>query len=520
MNGPLSQLGTQEFTEPVIDFTAVAPIALVLLAAVVGVLVDAFAPARSRGPLQAGLALGSLVVAGALVLWQAGATTVTFGSALVLDGPALFLQGCVVLFALLGLLLYGDQRIDPAGDPFAPSGATVPGGEAERVLTLQRVRQTEVYPLTMFATGGMMLMASAGDLLTMFVALEVLSLPLYLLAGLARRKRLLSQEAAMKYFLLGAFASAFFLYGVALVFGGTGSVTLIEVDAAISGRVGVDGILLVGVGMIAVGLLFKVGAAPFHVWTPDVYQGSPTPVTAFMAAATKAAAVVALVRVLYVGFGGISDSWVPVMSAVAVVSMIVGSLFALTQTDVKRMLAYSSIAHAGFLLVGVVAADERGLAAVLVYVLLYGVSTVGAFAVVTLVRDAGGEAGHLSQWAGMGRRAPLLAGVFALFLLSFAGIPLTSGFIGKLMVFGAAVDAGAVALVVVGLLASAVAAFFYVRVIVLMFFTEPPPGAPTVALPGIGTTVTLAVTAVLTVLLGVLPGSVIDVAEASAAFLG
>jgi NADH-quinone oxidoreductase subunit N len=211
---------------------------------------------------------------------------------------------------------------------------------------------------------------------------------------------------------------------------------------------------------------------------------------------------------------------VPIVSAIAIASMILGSVLALTQTEVKRILAYSSIAHAGFLLVGTVAADELGLAAVLVYLVLYGITTVGAFAVTTLVRDAGGEAGHLSQWAGLGRRAPWVAGAFALFLLAFAGIPLTSGFIGKLSVFAAALDAGAVALVIVGLLASAVAAFFYVRVIVVMFFTEGGGSSATVAVPSAGTALTIGLAAILTVLLGVLPGPVLDLAQRAAEFLG
>ena len=253
----------------------------------------------------------------------------------------------------------------------------------------------------MFAVGGMMLFPASNDLLTMFVALEVLSLPLYLLCGLARRRRLLSQEAALKYFLLGAFSSGFFLYGVALVYGFAGTMTLSGINEAVRNDTSNQSLLLIGMGMLAVGLLFKVGAVPFQAWTPDVYQGAPTAVTAFMAACTKVAAFGALLRLFYVAFGADRWSWQPMMWVVAILTMLVGAIVACAQTDVKRMLAYSSIAHTGFLLTGMLgvrAATELGdneitsLQAVLFYLATYGPSTIGAFAIVTLVRDAGGEA--------------------------------------------------------------------------------------------------------------------------------
>jgi NADH-quinone oxidoreductase subunit N len=381
------------------------------------------------------------------------------------------------------------------------------------------VLQTEVYPLAMFAIGGMLLFPASNDLLTMFVALEVLSLPLYLLCGMARRRRLLSQEAALKYFLLGAFSSAFFLFGSAFIYGFAGSVRFSEIDEALSAQVGQEGLLLAGVALIAVGLLFKVGAAPFHAWTPDVYQGAPTPITGFMAACTKVAAFGAMARILYVAFGGVRSDWRPMFWAIAIMTMVVGVVVALTQTDVKRMLAYSSIAHAGFVLTGIVAADALGTASVMFYLVAYGFTTLGAFAVLTLVRDAGGEATHLAKWAGLGRRSPLVAATFALFLLAFAGIPFTSGFIGKLVVFSAAIEAGALPLVIVGVVASAVAAFFYVRVIVLMFFSEPAADGPTVAVASPWTTVGIALGVAATVVLGILPGPLLELAEQAAIFV-
>jgi len=351
----------------------------------------------------------------------------------------------------------------------------------------------------------------------------VLSLPLYLISGLARRRRLLSQEASLKYFLLGAFASAFFLYGLALVYGATGSVRLSDIrSGAVAG--GSDILLVLGLGLLIVGLLFKGSVAPFHTWTPDVYQGAPTPVTAFMAACTKVAAFGAILRLLYVGFGTSEWTWRPLIYGVAIVSMIVGAVLGLTQTDLKRMLAYSSIAHAGFLLTGVIGlhggAQGSGLSATMFYLLTYGLTTIGAFAVLTLVRDGDGEASHLSQWAGLASRSPLTAAVMSLFLLALAGIPLTAGFIGKFAVFQAAIAAGAWPLVVVALLASAVAAFFYLRVIVLMYFSPPAADGPTVGVPGLSTIIVLAITATATLLLGIVPGPVLDLAERAAIFVG
>jgi NADH-quinone oxidoreductase subunit N len=389
---------------------------------------------------------------------------------------------------------------------------------------------TEVFPLLLFAVAGMLIFPAANDLLTLFVALEVFSLPLYLLCALARRKRFMSQEAAVKYFLLGAFASAFTLFGIALLYGYAGSVsygtiaqvvdgTITTVDPALADTMGNDALLLIGAAMIVMGLLFKVGAVPFHMWTPDVYQGAPTPVTGFMAAATKVAAFGALLRILYVVLPGLRWDWRPVMWAVAIVTMLGGAIVAITQTDIKRLLAYSSIAHAGFILAGVIATTPDGVSSVLFYLAAYSFVTIGAFAVVTLVRDAGGEATHLSKWAGLGRRSPLVAAVFAVFLLAFAGIPLTSGFAGKFAVFKAAAEGGAAPLVVVGVISSAIAAFFYIRVIVLMFFSEPRPEGPTVAVPSPLTMAAIAVGVAVTLVLGVAPQYFLDLANQAGVFV-
>jgi NADH-quinone oxidoreductase subunit N len=484
------------FTAPEIDWAQLAPVLVVLGAAVVGVLVEAFAPLRVRRPVQLGLSLAA--TAGGLVavaaLWNGvreTGGTVVLGGSLVVDGPTLVLQAATLLFALLSILVIAD-RTETGEDAFTPQAAAIPGSDYEETARRKGITQTEVFPLVLFATGGMLIFPATGDLLTLFVALEVLSLPLYLLCGLARRRRLLSQEAAMKYFLLGSFASAVLLFGIALLYGFAGSVRYAEIATASTTVVGLDALLLTGAVMVLVGLLFKVGAVPFHAWTPDVYQGAPTPITAFMASCTKVAAFGALVRIVYVVLPDLQWDLAPALWTVAILTMVVGTVAALLQTDVKRMLAYSSIAHAGFVLTGIIALTQDGLASVLFYLLAYGAATVGAFAIVTLVRERAsgditdgtaavdatggsvlGEATHLSQWAGLGRTNPLLAGTFTLFLLSFAGIPLTAGFTGKFAVFSAAVGGGATVLAVVGVLASAAAAFFYVRVVVLMFFSSP-----------------------------------------------
>lgn len=455
--------------------------------------------------------------------------------AIAIDGPTLFLQGTILLVAMVAVFTFAERRLDPTAhgnrvDSFAAQAGAVPGGEGEKAAVRAGFTTTEVFPLLLFSVAGLLVFPAANDLLTLFIALEVFSLPLYLLCAVARRKRLMSQEAAVKYFLLGAFSSAFLLFGIALLYGYSGSLgyadianvvdgSVLEIDPALADTMGNDALLLIGGAMILTGLLFKVGAVPFHMWTPDVYQGAPTPVTGFMAAATKVAAFGALLRLLYVALPGLAWDLRPVMWAVAIVTMLGGAIVAITQTDIKRLLAYSSIAHAGFILAGVIAASPEGISSVLFYLLAYSFVTVGAFAVVTLVRDAGGEATHLSKWAGLGRRSPLVAAVFAVFLLAFAGIPLTSGFSGKFAVFKAAAEGGAGALVVVGVLSSAVAAFFYIRVIVLMFFSEPKEDGPTVAVPSPLTMTTIAVGVAVTLVLGLAPQYFLDLASQAGVFV-
>jgi NADH-quinone oxidoreductase subunit N len=516
-------LAVSPIPAPHIQYSQLSPMLVVFGVAVAGVLVEAFAPRAARRPLHLVLTLGGLVVAFILTVVVASSTSVFGGhspghiaaeGAVAVDRPTLFIQGTILVLAFVSVLLIAESSHDVS--PFAAQAAAVPGSPEEREGLLAGITHTEVYPLTLFAVGGMMLFPASNDLLTMFVALEVLSLPLYVLCGLARRRRLLSQEASMKYFLLGAFSSAFFLFGIAMLYGYSGSVELSAIAAAASSDTGSQTLLLAGMALVGVGLLFKIGAVPFASWKPDVYQGAPTPVTALMASCTVVSAFGALLRVFYVAFGHLTWDWRPVMWVVAILTMVVGAIVAITQTDVKRLLAYSSIAHAGFILTGVIAATTAGLSSSLFYLAVYGFTTIGAFAVVTLVRDPAGEAAHLSRWAGLGKTSPLVAGVFAFFLLAFAGIPLTSGFTGKFAVFQAAVAGGAVGLVIVGVLSSAIAAFFYVRIIVLMFFSDPAPNAPSVVTPSLFTSAAVAVGAAATLVFGIVPQPLLNLASHAA----
>ncbi|MEN9710414.1 MAG: hypothetical protein RL441_406 [Actinomycetota bacterium] len=500
---------------PAIDYVSMQPILVVLGAAVLGILVEAFLEREHRRMTQLVITFGALVVAlyGVVTNKTESHVGLTAVNSLAIDGPAIFVQGVILLSAIVGAMFLAERGIDAQGDAFAPQASALPGSEDETEFTARGWLQTEIWPLFLFSVGGMLIFPVANDFLTLFVALEVMSLPLYLLAGMARRRRLLSQEAALKYFILGSFSSAFLLYGSALLYGFAGSVTYGDVLTAIGQDPGRNGLLIVGSLFVFIGLLFKVGAAPFHQWTPDVYQGAPTALTAFMGAATKVAAFGALLRVFYVALDGLRWDLAPVLWVVAGLTMLIGTIVGVAQSDIKRMLAYSSIAHAGFVLLGVLSSSAAGLSATLFYLLAYAFTTLGTFGIVSIVRDASGEANSLNQFAGLGKRSPLVAGTFALFLLALAGIPLTSGFTGKFAVFAAAYDAGAAPLVVLAVIASAIAAFFYVRVIVLMFFTEPQGEEVSIVVPSLFTQIGLTIVAAATVVLGVVPQPVLDLVK-------
>jgi NADH-quinone oxidoreductase subunit N len=353
-------------------------------------------------------------------------------------------------------------------------------------LRRERLDGPEIYALYLLAGLGAVVMGAANDLIVLFLGLETLSIALYVMAA-SNRRRAESQEAGMKYFVLGGFSSAFFLYGIALVYGGSGSTNFTKILASFNGFVPVerhDAMVLAGVAMLVVGLGFKVAAVPFHMWTADVYQGSPTPVTAFMASAGKTAGFAALVRVLVYALPHWRDDYRPVLWALAAITLVVGSVMAVVQTDVKRMLAFSSISHAGFILVGVEAAAHRagqadfgrGVSAVLLYLLIYSVLVLGTFAVVTVVSRTGDGATDLGAFRGLGRSNPVLALALTVLLLAQAGVPLTSGFIAKFGVIRAAVDEHSYAIAIIAMVSAVIAAYLYLRIMISMWIAEPEAG--------------------------------------------
>ena len=501
-------------TAPHLNYALLAPILIVLGGALFGVLAEAFLSKTLRARVQLPIALLTLSAAFVQIIRIRNERSLSAAvSSVSIDGAGIFLQGTVLVLAFIGLLMIADT------DNFTAQASAIPGSTEENQSIVAGKQQSEVFPLTLFAVSGMMLFPIATDLITLFVALEVLSLPLYLMAGLARRRRLLSQEAALKYFLLGAYSSAFVLFGAAFLYGFSGSLSLAGIADAIHSSGGNDVFLLIGIIFLSVGLLFKVGAVPFHSWTPDVYQGAPTPITGFMAACTKVAAFGATLRIFYVAFDSAQWSWKPIVATIAVLTMAFGAIAAIAQRDIKRTLAYSSITHAGFLLLGVMALSKSGLSASLFYLVAYGFATLGAFGIVTLVRDSAGEVTDINRWVGLGKKSPLVASAFALFLLSFGGVPLTSGFIGKFSIFSAAYESGNIYLVVVGVLSSAVALFFYLRIVLMMFFAEPTSDTVSVIIPSVLTRIAITACAAMTLLLGVFPGFLLNITETFAGFL-
>ncbi|MFB3812729.1 MAG: NADH-quinone oxidoreductase subunit N [Terriglobales bacterium] len=380
-------------------------------------------------------------------------------------------------------------------------------------LKVQQIRLGEYYGLILFGTVGMALMSSAVELVLVFIALEISSISTYILAGF-RRNAATSIESAAKYFLLGSFATAFFLYGVALMFGATGSTKIYTIGDSLR-MGGVSTLAFVGVALMIVGLGFKVASAPFHVWTPDVYEGAPSPVVALMSTAPKAAAFAVLLRILFAAAGPI-PVWFWLVWVLAVLSMTLGNIGALVQTNIKRMLAYSSIAHAGYLLVAFAAAPELGISAAMFYAASYAAMNVGAFIVISHFAAQNERYVTLDDYAGLGRRSPALAAILTIFLLSLIGIPITGGFFAKFYVFRAALGRDLVGLTIIGVINSAIAAYYYLRVIVVMYMREPSEQpAPVTRIPA-GVGISLAVALVATIYLGVLPGGVLEYAVRSA----
>jgi NADH-quinone oxidoreductase subunit N len=406
-------------------------------------------PARPDSSRPAVVALAALLAGGLAVTLARDARRILFGGLFVHDGFTVFFTLLLCAIGATAVLLSWDY------------------------VKRTRIHHGEYYALLLCATLGMIVMAAANDLMTMFLGLELMSLSLYVLVGF-RRGSLESNEAALKYFLLGAFASGFLLYGIALLYGATGTTNFARMAAFLTGSpLRENPLLLVGGLLLLAGLLFKVAAVPFHMWTPDAYEGAPTSVTAFMSVGAKAAAFAALLRFTLRALGDVPGGWIPVLSAVAILTMTVGNVTALLQNNLKRMLAYSSIAHAGYILVAVAAGGAEGAAAALFYLAVYAVVNLGAFGVLTLLGRGTQEPVLVADVAGLGFRRPWIGLALAVFMLSLGGIPPTAGFMGKVYVFGTALHAGLVPLVIVGVLNSVVSIFYYLRVTVALYMEEP-----------------------------------------------
>ncbi len=445
-----------------------------------------------RGRLPRGTyAIYTVVVAGAALvatipLWhrvlhaKEGPASL-LGGAVALDGSSLFLIGVICIGVILAALL------------------------ADGYLRREGIEGPELYVLLLLSASGGAIMASANDLIVLFIGLEILSISAYILAAMHSR-RISSQEAGMKYFVLGAFASAFLLYGIALIYGATGSTNLAEIQTFLANHILLrNGTLLAGIALLLVGLGFKVAAAPFHAWAPDVYQGSPTPVTAYMASAVKAAGFAGLIRVMSLTFATYHLEWRPIVFTLAALSLLVGAFSAIVQSNVKRMLAYSSINHAGFILVGIQAAG-RGTSAVLFYLAAYTFMVGGSFAVVTVVGGRGDGHHGLDDYKGLAKRRPALAAAFTVFLLAQAGVPFTAGFFAKFGVLRAAADTHDWSLAIIAMLTAVVSAFLYLRIVVSMYFAEPDESTTGPAPIAVGARIALVVAVLGTIALGVVPG--------------
>lgn len=473
---------------PAINFAAIMPEMILSVVAMVLLLINVFVPSEQKAYLGYMSLIGIIVTFVSVVSgWnspQAG-----FNGAVLQDNFALFFKGIFLISAFLTILI------------------------TDQYLQREECNWGEMYPLILFATVGMMLMASGTDLMTIFLGLEVLSVTLYILAGF-NRNNVKSNEAGLKYFLLGAFSTGFLLYGMALTYGSTGTTRIAGIAEQVmqNGAVLANPMLLVGMLMMAVGFSFKVAAAPFHMWTPDVYEGAPTPMTAFMSVGPKAAGFAAFMRVLLVALPALRADWSMLLWVLAVLTMTVGNITALYQNNIKRMLAYSSIAHAGYVLVGFTAGNAVGTAGVMFYMLSYAFMNIGAFAIIVMVGKKGEDNNNVSDYAGFGFKHPVLGMCMSIFLFSLAGIPPAAGFIGKFYLFSGAIQAGYVWLAIIGVLNSAASVYYYLRVMVYMYMKDPAEEFDWLKVsPAIALCVILAVAGVL--IPGIVPGTLLSLAQ-------
>ncbi len=441
------------------------------------------------------ISLLSLIAALIGAIYAYGEPGTAFGGLLIVDGFATFFRVLVIVVGILTIL---------------PS---------YRFLRRQDAETSEYHALLLFSIAGQCVMASANELIMIFIGLEISSIASYILAGYLRDDKR-ANEAALKYFLLGSFATGFFLYGVALIYGSTGSVNLTAVRAAITGPNAPSPVFIgVAAALMFVGLGFKISASPFQIWAPDVYQGAPTPVTAFLSAGPKAAAFAVFLRIFMTAFEPIASGWEPLVWGSALLSMTVGNFAALLQSNVKRLLAYSSIAHAGYVLVALTARSDVGTAAAMFYLAAYAFMNIGAFAVVSHLSGKGERYQNVDDFAGLAQKQPMTAAMLSIFLLSLIGVPLTGGFFGKFYIFKAALESHLVWLTVLGLLNSAVAAYYYLRILVMMYMHEPSEAANNAEPLSPGLSAALIVPALATLILGIFPSWVLDFAGKSSSLV-
>ncbi len=437
-----------EITIPPFDIKSIAPIIIMTIAGIVVLMADVFFKRALKDKL-AYLSLIGIIIAGVVTFTQIGPTVYSFSDTFVVDNYSVFFN-FIFLVSTAIVILMSVSYIKQEG-----------------------INYGEYYTLILFATMGMMLMAGGSDLITIFLGLEIMSISLYVLAGF-RRNRLDSNEASLKYFLLGAFATGFLLYGIAMLYGATGTTNIKEIAAFLANNPPLSNpMIIMGSSLLIIGFGFKIACVPFHKWTPDVYEGAPTAITAFLSAGPKAAAFAAFFRVFLVSLPGLEPKWSTILWVLAVLTMTVGNVVAIAQTNIKRMLAYSSIAHAGYALIAIVAANSLGTASMLFYMLAYIFMNLGAFAVVIVLGRKGEENLMIEDYNGLGYKHPLLAITMCIFMFSLAGIPPLAGFVGKFYIFSAAIKSGYVVLAVIGVLNSVIAVYYYLRVTVAMYMKPP-----------------------------------------------
>ncbi|MFQ5964625.1 MAG: NADH-quinone oxidoreductase subunit N [Candidatus Scalinduaceae bacterium] len=478
-----------EITIPPFDFKSITPILIITITGLLVLIADVFFKRALRDKL-AYLSLIGIIITGLVLFTQIGTTVYSFSDTFVVDNFSIFFNFIFLISTAIVILM------------------------SVSYIKQEDINYGEYYTLILFATMGMMLMAGGSDLITIFLGLEIMSISLYVLAGF-RRKRIDSNEAALKYFLLGAFATGFLLYGIAMLYGATGTTNVKEIAMFLANNPPLSNpMVITGTALLIIGFGFKVATVPFHKWTPDVYEGAPTAITAFLSVGPKAAAFAAFLRVFLVSLSGLEQKWSIILWVLAVLTMTVGNVVAIAQTNIKRMLAYSSIAHAGYALIAIVVANSFGTASMLFYMLAYTFMNLGAFAVVIVLGKKGEENVMIDDYSGLGYKHPLLAITMSIFMFSLAGIPPLAGFVGKFYIFSAAIKSGFIVLAVIGVINSVVSVYYYLRVTVVMYMKQPVREfAPLSLTPFM--IVALIISIWGTIHLGIFPARIIDFAQKS-----